>query len=416
MNSPAPLSSPSDRLFELARLFLRLGVTAFGGPAAHIALFRDEFVRRRGWLTDQYFLDLLGATNLIPGPNSTEMAMHIGYLRAGLRGLVVAGVCFILPSALLVGLLAWAYVTYNQLPAVDWLLYGIKPVIIAVIAQAVYSLGAQAAKSVFLLALGSGIFALSFFGGISEIPLLFGGALLALVVGSVGRLRDPATRLPVLAAAGGLIALVVVSARELIAGAQRAALATPEVAQSVVVAAQVPFTLAELFLTFAKIGSVIYGSGYVLIAFIETEFITRLGWLTPTQLLDAVAIGQFTPGPVSTTATFVGYILGGASGAAVATVAIFLPAFVFVALLHPLVPRIRKSALLSALLDGINMAAVGLMAAVAVSIGQAAIVDGVTLGLALVTALLLIRWKVNTTALILGGGALGVLAQLVSGG
>jgi chromate transporter len=415
MTTPASTDHPvpNGSLGELASIFLRLGFTAFGGPAAHIALFQGEFVKRRGWLTDQHFLDLLGATNLIPGPNSTEMAMHIGQVRAGWRGLIVAGACFILPAALLVGLLSWAYVTYNQLPAAGWLLYGIKPVIIAIIAQAIYTLGKKAAKSTFYIILGAAIFALALFGGMSEIPLLFGGALLALLVMNVGKWRDAGARLPLIAGAIGLIVLLYVSIRELIDNLTRMATATPEAAQSATVAAQVPFALTELFITFAKIGSVIYGSGYVLIAFLETEFVHRLGWLTPTQLLDAVAIGQFTPGPVFTTATFVGYTLGGVPGAALATLGIFLPAFAFVALIHPLVPRIRQSPLLSALLDGVNAAAIALMAAVTVGIARAALIDWVTVALAVAAGVLLIRYKVNSTLLIVGGGLVGVVYQLL---
>ncbi len=413
--SPAATNIPPrpGSLGELARIFIRIGFTAFGGPAAHIALFQDEFVKRRGWLTDQHFLDLLGATNLIPGPNSTEMAMHIGQVRAGWRGLIVAGACFILPAALLVGLLSWAYVTYNQLPAVGWLLYGIKPVIIAVIAQAIYTLGRKAAKSTFYIVLGVAIFVLALFGGVSEIPLLFGGALLALLVMNAGKWREQGARLPLAGGAVGFIVLLIASARELLANAQQTVLATAEATQVLTVAAQVPFALSELFLTFLKIGSVIYGSGYVLIAFLETEFVTRLGWLTPTQLLDAVAIGQFTPGPVFTTATFVGYTLGGVPGAALATLGIFLPAFAFVALIHPLVPRIRQSPLLSALLDGVNAAAIALMAVVTVGIARAALVDWVTVALAVAAGVLLIRYKVNSTLLIVGGGVVGVLYQLL---
>jgi chromate transporter len=248
---------------------------------------------------------------------------------------------------------------------------------------------------------------------VGEIPLLFGGALLALLVMNASKWRDANARLPLAVGAVGLIALLYVSLRELLDNVQRATLATPEATQAVTLAAQVPFALSELFLTFLKIGSVIYGSGYVLIAFLETEFVTRLGWLTPTQLLDAVAIGQFTPGPVFTTATFVGYTLGGVPGAALATLGIFLPAFAFVALIHPLVPRIRQSPLLSALLDGVNVAAIALMAAVTVGIARAALVDWVTVALAGVAGVLLIRYKVNSTLLIVGGGIIGVIYQLL---
>jgi chromate transporter len=383
-------------LLEVATSFIRLGFTAFGGPAAHIALFHDEFVKRRGWLTDQHFLDLLGATNLIPGPNSTEMAMHIGQVRAGWRGLIVGGACFILPAALLVGILAWLYVNFGTLPAAGWLLYGIKPVVVAVIAQAIYNLGGKAAKTPFLIALGIGVFVLYLLGG-NEIALLFGGALLALVVMNAGKLLkllrgNPLALLP---------------------------LASPYAAQAQVAAPLAPavmFSLGELFLTFLKIGSVIYGSGYVLLAFLRNDFVDRLGWLTDQQLLDAVAIGQFTPGPVFTTATFVGYVLGDVPGAVLATLGIFLPGFVFVALIHPLVPRIRQSTWLSALLDGVNMAAIGLMAAVTVEIARAALVDWVTVLLAIVAGVLLIRFKINSTWLIIGGGIIGVIYQALLAG
>jgi chromate transporter len=380
-------SSPSNPLLEVAVTFLRLGFTAFGGPAAHIALFHDEFVKRRAWLTDQYFLDLLGATNLIPGPNSTEMAMHIGQVRAGWRGLIVGGACFILPAALLVGILAALYVTYGSTPAADWLLYGIKPVVLAVIAQAIYNLGGKAAKSAFYVALGIAVFAL-YLLGINELVLLFGGALLAMVVMNARRLWQNRVTLVVPPLPAFLLAQT---------------------------ATVVPFSLGELFLTFLKIGGLLYGSGYVLLAFLRTDFVERLGWLTDQQLLDAVAIGQFTPGPLFTTATFVGYVMGGSIGAVVATLGIFLPGFVFVALLHPLVPRIRQSTWLSALLDGVNMAAVGLMAAVTVEIARAALVDWVTVALTAIAAVLLIRYKVNSTWLIIGGGVVGVVYRLATG-
>lgn len=384
--SNQPSSSPNP-LLEVAVVFLRLGFTAFGGPAAHIALFHDEFVKRRAWLTDQYFLDLLGATNLIPGPNSTEMAMHIGQVRAGWRGLIVGGACFILPAALLVGILAALYVAYGSTPAADWLLYGIKPVVLAVIGQAIYNLGGKAAKSAFYIALGIAVFAL-YLLGINELVLLFGGALLAMLVMNVRRLWQ-----------------------------NRAAMVVPPLPTLwfMQAATVVPFSLGELFLTFLKIGGLLYGGGYVLLAFLRTDFVERLGWLTDQQLLDAVAIGQFTPGPLFTTATFVGYLMGGSVGAVVATLGIFLPGFVFVTLVHPLVPRIRQSTWLSALLDGVNMAALGLMAAVTVEIARAALVDWLTMALTAIATVVLIRYKVNSTWLIIGGGVVGVLYRLATG-
>jgi chromate transporter len=370
---------------EVAWLFLKLGFTAFGGPAAHIAMFHDEVVKRRKWLTDQHFLDMLGATNLIPGPNSTEMAIHIGYTRAGWRGLIAAGLCFVLPAACIVLTLAWLYVQYGTTPAAESLLYGIKPVVVAVILQAIWNLGRKAVKSVFLGAVGVGVLALYLFG-INELALLFGGALLVMVVQNARRLRS-----------GGVAILLPFSM----------------LVQTAVT--QVPYSISQLFLTFLKIGAVLYGSGYVLLAFLRTDFVDYLGWLTDQQLLDAVAIGQFTPGPVFTTATFIGYLVGGVGGAVAATIGIFLPSFVFVAITNPLIPRMRQSAWLSSLLDGVNVAAIGLMAAVTIELGGSALVDGVTVVLAGIAAILLIRYKVNSTWLIIGGGIAGIVYRLVSG-
>jgi chromate transporter len=372
-------------LGEVARLFLKLGFTAFGGPAAHIALFHDEFVKRRGWLTDQHFLDLLGATNLIPGPNSTEMTMHIGYVRAGWRGMIVAGACFILPAALIVLVLAVLYAQFGTTPAAEWLLYGIKPVIIAVILQAIYSLGRKAVKTPLLAAVGIGTLVL-YLLGVNELLLLFGGALLVMLLHNARRI-------------GGASALLL-------------AAAPPTAALQV--AASEP-SMVTLFLTFLKIGSVLYGSGYVLLAFLRTDFVETLGWLTDQQLLDAISIGQFTPGPLFTSATFIGYQIGGFVGAALATLGIFLPGFVFVAITNPLVPRLRQSPWLSALLDGVNVAAIGLMAAVTLELARAAIVDVVTVVLALVAAVALIQFKVNSTWLILIGGVVGILYRLLTG-
>jgi chromate transporter len=385
---PETISEKRGSLGELAALFLRMGITAFGGPAAHIALFHDEVVKRRKWITEQHFLDMLGATNLIPGPNSTEMTMHIGYVRAGWLGLIMAGACFILPAALIVSVLAWLYVEYRTLPAAGWLLYGIKPVIIAVILQAIWNLGQKAMKTRLLGAVGAGVFILYLFG-INEILLLFGGALLVMVIQNFSRWRGNAAAL--IAMPGSL-------------------LLQPILQQTIV-----PVSLGELFLTFFKIGSVIYGSGYVLLAFLRTDFVQRLGWLTDQQLLDAVAIGQFTPGPVFTTATFIGYITAGWLGAILATLAIFLPGFIFVAITNPFIPRIRQSPILSSLLDGVNVAAIGLMAAVTVELGRAALIDPVTVLLAIAAAVLLIRYRINSTWLIIGGGLIGVLVNLLTG-
>lgn len=365
-------------------LFLRLGVTAFGGPAAHIAMIHDEVVKRRKWLDDQHFLDLIGATNLIPGPNSTEMAIHVGYVRDGFLGLVVSGVSFILPAMLMVIALAWGYVRFGSLPQTEGVLYGIKPVVIAIIVQALWNLGQKAVKNLPLAILGLAVLAL-YFMGVNEIALLFGGALIAMVGSNLQRLRE---RLM-----GGM----------LLAGLPGSSL----IASSWL--ATTPFKLSTLFLTFLKIGSILYGSGYVLLAFLRTDLVVRLGWLTDQQLIDAVAIGQVTPGPVFTTATFVGFVLGGLPGALVATLGIFLPSFFFVAISNPLIPRIRESRLVSGLLDGVNVASLGLMAAVTWQLSRASIIDLPTALMALVALGILWRFRVNSAWLVLGGAAVGLL-------
>jgi len=387
-----PPATPAARsaLRELAGLFLKLGLIAFGGPAAHIAMMRDEVVTRRKWISEEYFLDLLGATNLIPGPNSTEMAIHIGHVRAGWRGLIVAGLCFILPAAAMVLALAWFYVDYGTTPVAERLLYGVKPVVIAIVVQALWGLGSKAFRSRLLAAVGLAVLALYLLGG-NEIALLFGGGILVMLAANIRRLR---------AAMRGrnLISALLLSA--------------PNALLSQAVAGGTAVSLGALFLTFLKIGAVLYGSGYVLLAFLRNDFVNRLGWLTDQQLLDAVAIGQVTPGPVFTTATFIGYLVAGVPGAVLATVGIFLPSFVFVSLTNPLIPRLRRSPWMSAFLDGVNVAAVGLMAAVTWELGRAAIIDWLTLALALAAVLLLFRFKVNSTWLIAGGGAVGIVYYL----
>lgn len=380
------MESQSQRLGELARLFTRLGFTAFGGPAAHIAMMHDEVVVRRKWLDEQHFLDMIGATNLVPGPNSTEMAIHVGYERAGWRGLLVAGSCFILPAALIVLVLAWAYVEYGSTPQAAALLYGIKPVIIAIVLQALIRLGQTAIKGPLLAVAGAAALALYLFG-INELVVLFGlGALVAVVQMARYRMTSSPALLPLLSM-GGLSTLI---------------------AQASTV------RLDQLFLVFLKVGALLYGSGYVLLAFLRNDLVLRLGWLTDQQLLDAVAIGQFTPGPVFTTATFVGYILAGLPGALVATVGIFLPAFGFVAILNRIVPLMRRSPWTSALLDGVNVAALGLMAGVTWQLGQEAIVDWLTVVLAVTSALLLFRFKLNSAWLVLAGGLIGLIAAYIS--
>ncbi len=372
----------SKNLIDVAALFLKLGLTAFGGPAAHIAMMHDETVKRRKWLSEQEFLDLVGATNLIPGPNSTEMAIHLGYLRAGWPGLVVGGLCFILPAMLIVMALAWIYVQVGSTPQAEWLLYGVKPVVIAIIVQALWNLGRKAIKSPLLALVGLAVLGLYFFG-VNELLLLFAGGLFIMIIANLKNLnKNTMSALLLPPSAGWKI-----------------------VAASVLVSA--PFSLPLLFLTFLKIGAVLYGSGYVLLAFLRADFVNRLGWLTDQQLIDAIAIGQVTPGPVFTTATFIGFILGGVSGAFLATLGIFLPAFLFVAISNPLIPRIRSSPWASGLLDGVNVASLGLMAAVTWQLGESSLIDILTVFIALASLVLLIRFKVNSTWLILGGAIIG---------
>jgi chromate transporter len=372
-------SSRNERLLELARLFLKLGTTAFGGPAAHIAMMEAEVVRRRQWLTHEEFLDLLGATNLIPGPNSTEMAIHIGHRRAGWRGLLVAGICFILPAALIVTAIACAYVRFGKLPQAEGLLYGIKPVIIAVVVQALWILSRAAVKTKWLALAGLIGVALSFLG-VNELIILFGTGLALIITRSLVQ-RNSA--MPLL----GIVPTV--------------PLATTSVAAS--------FGLWPLFLFFLKVGSVLFGSGYMLLVFLRADLVERWHWLTENQLMDAIAVGQFTPGPVFTTATFIGYVLHGSTGAIVATVGIFLPAFVFVAISVPLLPRLRRSPTVGTFLDGVNVASLALMAVVTWQLGKASLVDWPSISLAVIAAFLLLRYKINSAWLVLGGAVVGLL-------
>jgi chromate transporter len=374
-------------LFEIAALFLKLGTIAFGGPAAHIAMMEDEVVRRRRWMTREQLLDYIGATNLIPGPNSTEMAIHIGHLRGGFPGLIVAGACFILPAALLVSAAAWAYVRYGSLPAAAGILYGIKPAVIAIVGQALWRLGRSALKNT-TLAVIAALAAFAVLVRVHELVVLALAALAAMAWRRGDRLRFHGT-----ACVGALPGI----AGGTVAGAPAAAAA---------------FGLWPLFTVFLKIGSVLFGSGYVLLAFLRADFVQRLGWITEQQLLDAVAIGQVTPGPVFTTATFIGFLLGGSRGAAVATIGIFLPAFLFVALSGPLVPRIRRSALAGAALDGINVASLALMAVVWWQLARAAVVDPLTAAVAVASLIALVRYEVNSAWLIAAGALLGSIALL----
>jgi chromate transporter len=377
VTQPAPQAPRRRRLLEVALVFGRLGATSFGGPAAHVALMEDELVRRRGWVTRERFLDLLGAANLIPGPNSTELAIHLGYVRAGYPGLAAAGAAFILPAALSTSALAWAYVRFGALPDAALVLAGVKPVVLVVVLEALWRfarslLRTRRAAVLAALATAAAVF------GVNELVLLLAAGLAGAALGSGGSgAREGAAPLLLPLAVGGA-------------------------------AAATPATAGGLFLVFLKIGSVLYGSGYVLLAFLRSDLVLRLGWLSDAQLLDAVAIGQVTPGPVFSTATFVGYIVAGGWGAVAATVGIFLPAFVLVAASGPLVPRLRASARAGAFLDGVNAASLALMAVVTFRLGADALRSPASLALA-AAALILLRLRVSSAWLVLGGAAAGGL-------
>lgn len=372
-----------QRLTELATVFLRLGTIAFGGPAAHIAMMDSEVVNRRQWMSREKLLDLLGITNLIPGPNSTELAIHIGYERAGWGGLVVAGSCFILPAMLIVWALAAIYARYQTVPQVEWLLYGIKPVIIAIVLQAMWNLGKKAAKDLpTIIALVAAIAA--YFTGLNEILLLLtlGIAVMLLKNWQTRGNTTGAFLLPI----SGVMATVGSTVTSV--------------------------SWVSVFLFFLKIGCVLYGSGYVLLAFLQRDLVERNQWLTSEQLLDAVAIGQITPGPVFTTATFIGYLLAGNAGAIAGTIGIFLPAFVLVWVVNPWAPKLRQSNWASGFLDGVNAASLGLMAGVTYTLGRAALVNWLTIILAILSAIAVFRFKINSAWLVLAGGAVGLASYI----
>lgn len=381
--SPTP-GTRVPSLFELAQLFLKLGVIGFGGPASHIAMMENEVVRRRRWVTPERFLDMMGAASLIPGPSSSELAIFIGYDQAGLPGLLVAGVCFVLPAAVLTAAIAWVYVRFGSLPRVAGVLYGIKPVVIAIVIQALWGLAPRAIKrSWWLGALGVLACIASVFRVDALAVLLGAGVVSAIGRGWSTRMRG--------SRAGRLLAIGPLAGT---------AAASPAA-----------FGLGALFLIFLKMGAVVFGSGYVLLAFLRADLVERLHWLTESQLIDAVAVGQVTPGPVFTTATFIGYVLAGMPGAVLATVAIFLPGFVLVAMIRPLVARVRQSHNAAAFLDGVNVASLALMAVVTVQLGRAALIDWPAAVIAVVSAVLLVRFKVNPTWLIAGGALVGALAN-----
>ncbi|HML24776.1 MAG TPA: chromate efflux transporter [Aggregatilinea sp.] len=385
-DSPTPTPPPArGSLAEVGAVFLKIGATAFGGPAAHVAIMHDEIVERRKWVDNQHFLDLLGATNLIPGPNSSEMSMHLGFVRAGLPGLIVGGGSFLLPAMLMVLALAWIYQEFGSTPAAEWLLYGVKPVIIPLIVSALIMLGQKAVRDRLSIVLGAAAFAL-YFLGVNFVLLLIGSGLVVMIARNADRLR-PGPRL--------LIPLPLLGS---------SLFATPDAAA---------FGLGQMFLIFLKIGALLYGSGYVLFAYMHADLVEHLHWLTEQQLIDAIAVGQMTPGPLSTTATFIGYQLGGVPGALLATLGIYLPAFVIVAISNPLIPRIRRSPLASGFLDGVNVAALALMAAVTWELGRAAFVDLYTLTIGLVGAVLLFRYRANSALLVLYGAIMGLLSAVI---
>ena len=381
--SPTP-GTKAPRIYELAQLFLKLGVIGFGGPAAHIAMMQNEVVRRHRWVTPERFLDMMGAASLIPGPSSSELAIFIGYERAGLPGLLVAGICFVLPAAVLTAAIAWAYMRFGALPRVAGLLYGIKPVVIAIVVHALWGLAPRAIKgSRWLGALG----VLACFASLLHVDAL--AVLLGVgVVSAIGRAWSTRTR-----------------------GSRTGRLLAIGPLAGTVVASPAAFGLGVLFLTFLKMGAVVFGSGYVLLAFLRADFVERLHWLTESQLIDAVAVGQVTPGPVFTTATFIDYVLADMPSAVLTTVAIFLPGFVLVAMIRPLVARVRQSRNAATFLDGVNVASLALMAIVTAQLGRAALIDWPAVALAAVSVVLLVRFKVNPTWLIAGGALVGALAH-----
>jgi chromate transporter len=376
------------RFGELFRFFIRLGLTAFGGPAAHIALMERGAVEERAWMSREQFLDLVGACNLLPGPSSTQVAMALGFARARWGGLAIAGACFIVPASLATLGLAWAYVHYGHMPQAQGLLYGTKPVMVAIVVQAIWRLGRLALRGWFLLLAGLGCFAAALAGVPPIILLLTAGGVAALAANR-GRIRfRRAQGFAVLPAAG-------------VAGG--------------VTATTAAVGLFPLALTFLKLGVVVFGSGYVLLAFLQRDLVDRLHWVTQAQLLDAVTAGQVTPGPVFATSTFLGYLLHGYAGAAVATIAIFAPSFLMAGAVGAFAGRIRRSKLAASFLDGVNAAAVALMAAVALALGRATLVDGWTWALALVSVVALVRFRINATWLIAGGAVVGIVLRAMQG-
>jgi len=375
-----------ERLKEIAKVFLRLGILAFGGPAVHIAMMDEEIVQKRKWIDRTKFMDLIGATNLIPGPNSTEMAIHLGYERGGVPGLFIAGICFIFPAMFIVLAIAVGYVRYGTIPKIEGILYGIKPVIIAIVFQALLRLGKSVIKGYLAITVASLVIAGSFFG-VSEIPLLLIAGIFVMVIKNRDQFKAKTLMLYPLP----LLALT----------------------DTVLAKNRVGMGLERLFLTFLKIGSVLYGSGYVLLAFLESEFIRAYPVISEKQLLDAVAVGQLTPGPVFTTATFIGYLILGIPGALVSTAGIFLPSFLLVWLLKPMIPKLRNSKWAGGILDGVNIASLGLMAEVTVRLGMASLIDLLSVSLFAISLFVLTKYKVNSAWIIICGGAIGFMSQML---
>ncbi len=371
---------PKSKLVEIARLFFKLGTIAFGGPAAHIAMMEDEVVRKRKWMTPEHFLDLVGATNLIPGPNSTEMTMHCGHERAGWRGLVVAGLSFITPAVMLTSVLAWLYQSYGTLPEVAPFIYGIKPAVISIILMAGFRLGKKAVKNTMLIFLGVATVVVSLVG-VNEISILFGCGAVGLIIhlARVKRNEIYSFIFPILFQ-----------------------VATPWSVSTI-----------KVFLVFLKVGAILYGSGYVLFAFLDSELVVN-GILSRQELLDAVAVGQMTPGPVLSTATFIGWQLHGLAGALAATIGIFLPSFIFVLILNPLIPRLRGSKMMGAFLDAVNVAAVGLILAICIKMGQDTLTDWRSILIALGSLVcVFLCTKLNSAFIVLGGALAGYCLALI---
>lgn len=372
--------SNTNKLKDLALLFFKLGCISFGGPAAHIAMMEDEVVSKRQWMTREHFLDLIGATNIIPGPNSTEMTMHCGYERAGWKGLFVAGISFIFPAVIITGCLAWLYQLYGELPQVQPFIYGIKPAVIAIILMAAYKLGKKAIKSNLLAVLGF-ITLTSCLLGLNEIIALFGCGILGLLIFYISKNNS---------AIKNFFPLVIIQFTE-----------------------PINVGVMKIFLSFLKIGSILYGSGYVLFAFLDSELVAN-GWLTRQALIDAVAVGQITPGPVLSTATFIGWQMHGLEGALAATIGIFLPSFIFVLILNPLIPKIRKSKPLSAFLDAVNVAAVALIFVVCITMGIDSVTDWKTTVIALISIVVVFVFKkLNSAFIVLGSAFLGYILTLI---